>query len=154
VGDVDGNGKPDLLWQNSAGSVVVWFMGGTDGSVFLSGNLLAGDSATWRLVAAADMDGNGKADLIWQSTAGSVIVWYMGRFDGSVLSSGKLLAGDSATWRVAAIGDLDGNGKPDLIWQSDTGSVVVWYMGGVDGSTYQSGKMLAGDSASWKVVGL
>jgi hypothetical protein len=48
---------------------------------------------------------------------------------------------------------LDGNGKPDLIWQHTDGTVAVWYMGGVDGSVYQSGKALAGPSAVWRVVG-
>jgi hypothetical protein len=67
-GDFDGNGKPDLIWQHTDGSVVLWYMGGADGSLYLMSRTLAGPSAVWRVVAVADLDGNGKPDLIWQHT--------------------------------------------------------------------------------------
>ena len=54
--------------------------------------------------------------------------------------------------RTAA--DLDRNGKPDLLWQEDSSRVlVVWYMGGADGSTVLSGKVLSGPAPGWQVVG-
>jgi hypothetical protein len=152
IADLNGDGKPDLIWQNTAGTVVVWYMGGADGSTYQSAKQLAGDSSAWKLIAAADLAGNGKADLIWQNTTGTVVAWYMGGTDGSTFLSAKQLAGDSATWHIAAVADLNGDGKQDLIWQNSTGTVVVWYMGGADGSVYQSAKQLAGDSTAWKLV--
>jgi len=105
------------------------------------------------VAAVADLDGNGKPDLIWQHTDGTVAVWYMGGADGSAYLSSKALAGASSVWRVAAVADLDGNGKPDLIWQHTDGTVAVWYMGGADGSAYLSSKALAGASSVWRVAG-
>lgn len=153
MADLDGDSKPDLLWQRTDGVVVVWYMGGADGSSPRLYKQLAGPSQVWNLVAAADLDGNGNADLIWQSTNGTVAVWYMGGADGSVTQSTKTLAGPSSVWRVAASIDLNDNGKPDIIWQATTGSVAAWYMGGPDGSLCQATKALAGPSETWRVVG-
>jgi len=138
IGDFDGNGHPDLVWQNSNGTAVLWYMGGADGSTNLSSTYLSGPEPGWHIVAVADLDGNGHPDLIWQYTDGSVVVWYMGGAGGSTLLSYKYLSGPEPGWRLAAVADLDGNGHPDLIWQYTDGSVVVWYMGGTDGSTLLS----------------
>jgi hypothetical protein len=152
VADLNGDGKPDLIWQSSDGSVAVWYMGGAAGSTYQSAALLAGPSSGWRIAAVADLNGDGIPDLIWQSSDGSVVVWYMGGADGSTYQSAKLLAGPSSGWRIAAVADLNGDGKPDLIWQSSDGSVVVWYMGGADGSSYQSAALLSGPSSGWRIA--
>jgi hypothetical protein len=153
VADLNGDGIPDLIWQGADGSVIVWYMGGADGSTYQSSALLAGPSSGWRL-AAADRDSAGTPALVWQGADGSVIVWYMGGADGSAYQSSKLLAGPSSGWRIAAVANLDGTGTPDLIWQGSDGSVIVWYMGGADGSTYQSSALLAGPSSGWLVVAM
>jgi hypothetical protein len=151
IGDFDGNGHPDLVWQNSNGTAVLWYMGGADGSTNLSSTYLSGPEPGWHIVAVADLDGNGHPDLIWQYTDGSVVVWYMGGAGGSTLLSYKYLSGPEPGWRLAAVADLDGNGHPDLIWQYTDGSVVVWYMGGTDGSTLLSWKYLSGPEPGWLV---
>jgi hypothetical protein len=153
--DFDGNGKPDLVWQDDASRTpVVWYMGGTDGSTILSGKALNGPSPGWRIVATADFDGNGKPDLVWQDdTSRTAVVWYMGGTDGSTILSGKALNGPFPGWRIVATADFDGNGKPDLVWQDDTSrTAVVWYMGGTDGSTILSGKALNGPVPGWRIV--
>jgi len=152
IGDFDGNGKPDLVWQYTDGSVVVWYLGGADGSSYQSAALLSGPSSGWRIAAVADLNGDGIPDLIWQSSDGSVVVWYMGGANGSTYQSAALLSGPSSGWRMAAVADLNGDGIPDLIWQSSDGSVVVWYMGGATGSTYQSAALLAGPSSGWRIA--
>jgi hypothetical protein len=152
-GDFDGNGHPDLIWQNSNGTAVLWYMGGADGSTNLSSTYISGAEPGWQIVAVADLDGNGIPDLIWQNTNGSVVVWYMGGAGGSTYQTAKYLAGPVSGWRVAAVADLDGNGHPDLIWQYTDGSVVVWYMGGADGSTNLSSKYLSGAMPGWLVKG-
>ena len=32
------------------------------------------------------------------------------------------------SWRIVAIADYDGDGKPDLIWQNTAGSLAVTYL--------------------------
>ena len=53
AGDFNGDGKPDLVWQNDGTwEVVVWYMGGPQGNSRLGSNGLAStDVAGWRAIA-------------------------------------------------------------------------------------------------------
>jgi hypothetical protein len=159
VQDLNGDGHPDLIWQNdSTGQVVAWYMAGADGTVmhhyaFLS-TLVVPD---WTIVSVADFDKDGHPDLLWQSdTTGELIVWYMGGASGSdVLNYSWLLSEDSGGWKLAATADLDNDGHLDLIWQHpQTRQVIVWYMSGTQNNTRRSWNFLSDiDTTGWTVVG-
>lgn len=75
--DFDGNGTPDLVWQNtSTGQINVDYYTGTTLTGYAVLNSGAG-TAGWRALAAADFDGNGVPDLVWQNAStGQVNVDY------------------------------------------------------------------------------
>ena len=59
---------PDLVWQNdTTRAVTVWYMGGAQGATFQGWNYLSGGAAGWKVVGAADFNGDGVPDLIWQN---------------------------------------------------------------------------------------
>jgi hypothetical protein len=137
TGDLNGDGRPDLVWQHvTAGWLSVWFMNG--GSLIRDDLLVPNRilSNEWRIVASADMNGDGKSDLIWQHTAGWLAVWYM---NGEIVTSDALLTPAQISgndWKIVGAGDFNGDGKPDLVWQHTTGGwLCVWLM---NGSTMQS----------------
>ena len=146
-----------LFWQQDGTNVPgVWYMGGTDGSTYLSSKLFSGAQPGWRIVGVGDLNGDGHPDLIWQQDGTNVPgVWYMGGADGSTFLSAKIFSGPpTAGWRIVGVEDLNGDGHPDLIWQQDETNVPgVWYMGGTDGSTYLSSKLLSGAQPGWRIVG-
>jgi hypothetical protein len=160
--DFDGNGVPDLVWQNqSTGEVNVNYYGGAGGATLLSSTVLNSGPqlAGWTVVAAVDMNGDGVPDLIWQnSSTGQVNVNYYGGAGGATLTGSAVLrmGGVTAGWHVVGAADFDGNGVPDLVWQNETTREVnVNYYSGVGGATLigsavlNSGAQLAG----WTVVG-
>lgn len=144
AGDFNGDGKPDLVWQErSTGQVVVWLNTGT--MTFTSANLSTVTSI-WRVVAVADMDRDGNADLIWQSDTGQVVCWYM---HGTTLDHSAYLSSAASTWRVTGARDFNADGYPDLVWQSSTGAVQVWYM---NGTAMTSWAWIFNGASVWKVV--
>ena len=85
VADFNGDGVPDLIWQNdTTRAVTVWYMGGAQGATFQGWNYLSGGAPGWTVVGAADFNGDGVPDLIWQNdTTRAVTVWYMGGAQGT-----------------------------------------------------------------------
>jgi hypothetical protein len=79
AGDFTGDGQVDLLWWNRRhGWLVVWEMAGTQlvSSVALIPDRV-GD-VSWTPVGVADVNGDGRVDIIWQNvTEGWIGVWLM-----------------------------------------------------------------------------
>jgi probable HAF family extracellular repeat protein len=146
-GDWDGNGVPDLYWQqDGTNAPAAWYMGGADGSTILRGSVLRGPQPGWRIVGIGDLNRDGVPDLIWQQDGTNIpTVWYMGGDGNNTVISAKTLGGGQPGWRIVGIADLDGDGYLDLYWQQDGTNVpMAWYMGGEDGSTVLRTAVLRG----------
>ena len=80
--------------------------------------------------AHKDLDGDGKADLVWRNTSnGSTAIWLL---DGAAIASTGFPGGVSAAWQIVGVGDVNADGKADVIWRNSTsGTVAVWLMDGV-----------------------
>jgi hypothetical protein len=103
---------------------------------------------TWSIKAAADVDGDGRDDLVWRNTSDpSVYVWFTNGLQTPV----QTFAGSQAlNWTLAGVGDLDGDGKKDLVWRdTTTGDVEAWLMNGASHTVAP-----ATESALWQLVGL
>lgn len=155
VVDMNGDRYPDLIWQHEGnGQVAVWFMQG--GTIRTGEPLGPGQVAdlNWKIVGAGDVDRDGTADLFWHhAVTGQLAVWFM---RGRVLVSGQALAPDRVSdtaWQVRGVGDLDGNGSPDLIWQNTTTfQAAAWLLNGL---RLMDGRPIAGPalpSADWFIV--
>ena len=132
-GDLNGDGRTDLVWQHQTGGwVAVWLLDGKQvvATEFLSINQVA--DLNWQIKGVDDIDGDGKADLIWQhKTEGWVAAWLM---NGSQVLSTQFLSINQVPdtdWQIAGAGDANGDGYADLIWQHQTeGWLAVWFMRG------------------------
>jgi FG-GAP-like repeat/Beta-propeller repeat len=159
VVDWNGDGKPDLIWQNDVTrQVTVNYYGGSDGTTLLGWSWLSsGGAPGWKVVAVADFNGDGKPDLVWQSdTTRQVTVHYFGGAQGNTFLGWNWLNSDNSPgWTVVAAADFNGDGKPDLVWQNDTGrSVTVNYFGGSQGSTFLGWNWLrSANRGGWHVAG-
>ena len=153
TGDVDGDGRADIVWQNtSTGDMAMWSM---NGHVVTSTRMLGAVSdPAWHIAGAGDLDGDGYADLVWQHDGdGAVAAWFM---RGTQVISARSLSIPQvadADWRIRGVADFNGDGFADLIWQHQTqGWLAVWLMSGaqVIGTQYLSVNHL---DPVWKIVG-
>lgn len=148
--DLTGDGQVDLLWHNpQSGTLNLWKM---SGSTKVSEQSWA-VANNWVPVATGDMNGDGHADIVWEDfSAGSLFIWFMhpaggqagfagvgGAFFGDYVrdNNGAVIAIGATQWRVAGIGDINADGKGDLVLQYDQplGSSVkselhCWFMNG------------------------
>jgi hypothetical protein len=161
VADVNGDGKPDLVVANQCadstcatnGTVAV-LLGNGDGT-FQTAVAYSSGGYIPVSVVVADVNGDGKPDLLVgnqcesNSTCanGGMVGVLLGKGDGTFQSSVSYGAGgfDRGTLVGEAVGDVNGDGKPDLVvadcggWceqQNADGSIGI-LLGNGDG-TFQS----------------
>ncbi len=142
TGQFNGDGKWDLLWRNSfSGRNVVWTM---DGVNRLTGQFTTPDTQPpdWQVAGTGDFDGDQKTDILWQRASdGFMTVWYMDgtQRTGQADITPQLAASAQPWWRISAVEDFDGNGRPDLVFRNSTsGRIAIWFMDAT-GVTRQSG---------------
>ena len=148
-GDLDGDGDLDLIaattqasdvtfWENAAGDGSSWSLTTIDGA-------FAGSES----VAVGDVDGDGDLDVLASAMTDDLVAW----FDNT--------AGDGSVWTKvdvaiafdgpvdAELGDIDGDGDPDIVAGAADGDEVAWWSNTAgDGSVWSKTSVDAAFDAS------
>ncbi len=163
VSDFNGDGKADVLWRNTDGTLADWTMKGaviTSSATVTSAGVAARPDASWSVAGVGDFNGDTRSDVLWRNTSGEVVEWLMN--GATVSASGDITSGGvavrpDASWSVAGIGDFDGDGRKDILWRNASGEVTAWLMNGTviaGAGDLTSGGVAARPDASWSVAGV
>jgi len=148
VMDFSGEGRTDILWQEtSSGTVAIWLM---NGAAISSIGVAGSTPSDWQIKGVGDFNGDGKADVLWQHTSsGTVAIWLM---NGTAISSIGVAGSVPSDWQIKGVGDFNGDGKADVLWQhTSSGTVAIWLMNG----TAISSIGVAGSVPSdWQIKGV
>jgi hypothetical protein len=148
--DLNGDGQPDLLWQDSDGSVAVWLMNGQVATQTVRLTTTPVDRS-WRIVGSGDFNGDGYTDILWQHADGRVAVWLM---NGTSRMAVACLnpAQTDPDWQVRATVDFNRDGHTGLVWQHTSGALAYWEMAGTN--CVHTGRISPGmTDPQWQIVG-
>jgi subtilisin family serine protease len=137
-GDVDGDGTTDVIW-NDGSWLRVWLSSGSApaGPYFVNlavqPQVLSGVGSGWQIAGVADVNGDGRADILLRG-GGYTIAMLMDQWIGDEVfwaqpGSAPLGPGPQVRsepgWEISGLGDFDGNGTTDLLWQHTSGSLYI-----------------------------
>ncbi len=103
-------------------------------------------AATARVAKSNDLSGDGKSDIVVQSSSGTTTGWLM---DGLTISSASNLLVNDLGWTVSNLADFNGDGKVDILWRNTDGRIALWLM---DGTTFVNGAGLLDANSGWTVT--
>lgn len=160
IADFTGDSKADLVWRNMVtGANTIWAM---DASTVTNSYIIPqvidlnwyfiGMKDAANTVKKDDFNSDSKADIVWRNVAnGENLIWLMSGPDqvGGVVALPSVASPD---WRITAVGDINFDNKPDLIWRNTrTGDNVAWLM---DGTTLGGPVTLPSATTDWHIFGL
>ena len=139
-GDFNGDGKVDIATMQNGGGYITILLGNGDGT-FTTGQTLQIPLPGGQRIVTADFNGDGIADLavLLYPTGGPVDVAqcaiFLGKGDGTFTLGPMLtLTGQYPSPVDFAVGDFNGDGKPDLAVLDNASSDVTIYLGNGDGT--------------------
>ncbi|MBM2617914.1 VCBS repeat-containing protein [Actinoplanes sp. LDG1-06] len=143
-GDISKDYKNDLLIRRSDGSLRAYLGGeeppfGNKTSLLIPGNWNVYDA----LIHTGDLNDDGQSDLVARDRESGALFLFSGNGTGGFTASIKIAGGYKGYSRFVGNGDINGDGKADLMMQYDPTSTMYAMLGNGDG-TFQSGLRVVG----------
>jgi hypothetical protein len=142
-----------LVWRHeTSGAVYLMSVRIVEGGFATAGSMVHQEPDTaWKILAAADFDGDGRSDLLWRNSSnGRVHVMLMR--DAAIASQGTVHVEPDLAWRIVDQGDYDGDGRADLLWRHEqTGALHMMRMNGLAIAASQT--FYAEPDMAWRVMG-
>jgi hypothetical protein len=155
IGDFNGDGRSDILWQHDNGTVRDWLGQANGGFVGNTANLNINPGPGWHVAGTGDFNGDGVSDILWHNDGGFVREWLgqeeYGGF-GDNVENVNINTGTS--WHVVGTGDFNGDGRSDILWRGDDGTVREWLGQPNGGFVGNTAHVNVNPGAEWHVVAI
>lgn len=115
VGDMNGDGIPDSIIADRGDGKVAVLLGSRNGSLASEHDVNLGGSSTPVAVAVADLNGDGKLDVVAAEEIPGKVAVMLGNGDGTLGGPVELDCGVNATPEDVTIADMNQDGRPDIV---------------------------------------
>lgn len=142
AGDVTGDGISDAIVAMGPGGGLVKALDGANLSIGIAGYPFGPAFAGGVFVAVGDVNGDGRGDLIASQGAGGGLVHVLNGADASLIAAVEPFGPDFTGGVRVASGDVNGDGRDDLIAAQASGGLVS-VTSGADGTVLAQGFVYA-----------
>ncbi|MGI4864119.1 MAG: FG-GAP repeat domain-containing protein [Janthinobacterium lividum] len=126
VADVNGDGKRDIITGNNGSSMIGVLLGNGTGTFQTVATTSAGSGSMPYGVAVADVNADGKADIITANYGTNSVGVLLGTGTGTFAAAVAYSTGSGSQPYGLAVADVNGDGKPDIVTaNSATSSIGV-----------------------------
>ncbi|MBK7999421.1 MAG: choice-of-anchor M domain-containing protein [Verrucomicrobia bacterium] len=122
--DFTGDGKVDVVTAGNSSGSLSFLQGTGDGGFLAERGLNVGSAHRSWTLAAADFDKDGKVDLVtteYSSTTGEIVHY---KNDGTGNFTRQILATGLPLITRSRVGDLNGDGRPDIVYFKNSTTLV------------------------------
>ena len=138
IGDVNGDGKPDLVVANGQSDSVSVLLGNGDGTFQAQQTFATGNGPF--SVAVGDVNGDGKPDLVVANATDNTVSVLLGNGNGTFQTQQTFATGYAPI--SVAVSDVNGDGKPDIVVANQDSNTVSVLLGNGTG-TFQAQQTFA-----------
>ena len=146
--DLDGDADLDVLSASAGDHKVAWYENTDGAGAFGDEQVISTSSLGSRAALAADLDGDGDADVLSATVVG---VFWFENTDGAGAFSGEQPIAVVQNTESTAAADLDGDADLDVLYASTSLGTVVWLANDGTGS-FGSGGVLDDSAAGARSV--
>ena len=99
-----------------------------------------------------DFNGDGRSDILWRSASGALSDWLGNANGGFAGNDGNAYATVPTSWKMAGTGDFNGDGRTDILWRNNDGSLSDWLATPNGGFAANDANAFTKVATSWHVV--
>jgi len=133
-GDFNGDGKPDLMNRKADGTL--WLAAGTGANTFNAPQQMGAGWTNFTIVGAGDADRDGRNDVFGRRSDGRVFLYRGNGAGGWITGNGEdsgLTLSPTAVPRLLGPGDMNNDGKVDMVVIDATGEMLSYIGNGAGG---------------------
>ena len=133
VADVNGDGRPDIVTANFFGNSAGVLLGLAGGGFAMASTYSAGANSLPYGVAVADVNGDGRPDIVTANSNLNSAGVLLGLVGGGFAPVSPYSTGAGSSPRSVAVADVNRDGRPDIVtanYNSNTAGVLLGQAGG------------------------
>jgi hypothetical protein len=125
--DLDGDGDLDLYAAGGVGDTVAWYEQKRGAGIIFEERIIVNNIQYPRSSFAADLNLDGRLDLMSASAEDNVVAWYENRSAAPLSWALRMITRSLAGARHIYAGDLDGDGDTDIVAGGERNNTIAWY---------------------------